>query len=266
MQSGANRSARTRALTALPERSRTKTPSRSFDLVTARAPARLLLAARSQTRAFETPGRQPGTGYHTGSSSPSPISGSRRSMVHVASGVSLRGTRPCCSVSRPRITFPAAGAPGFQAAECRSSALPLGLVRSLFGTVSHASHQQALAGLSPLNFSRPKGFPSVPGLVMARSVCLAATELPALAHVERTAASSDVLARTPWVDLAARLRLACTVFVRHGGRTGHTSHARAGQARRVRSHAASPTSSSTAARHFTARSVSVVPPPMRGKP
>jgi hypothetical protein len=162
------------------------------------------------------------------------------------------------------ITFPRASPLGFQAAECRSSALPLGRVRSLFGTVSHASHQQALAGLSPLNFSRPKVFPSVPGLVMARSVCLATAELPALAHVERTAASCDVVARTPWVDLATRLRLACTIVVRHGGRTGHTSHARAGQARRVRLHAASPTSSSTATRHFTARSVSVVPPPMRG--
>ncbi len=59
-------------------------------------------------------------------------------------------------------------------------------MRSLFGTVSHASHQQALAGLSPLNFSRPKGFPSVPEVVIPRSVCLTAAELPALAHVERT--------------------------------------------------------------------------------
>ena len=126
------------------------------------------------------------------------------------------------------ITFPRASPLGFQAAECRSSALPLGRVRSLFGTVSHASHQQALAGLSPLNFSRPKVFPSVPGLVITRSVYLAAAELPALAHVERTAASCDVVAQTPWVDLATRLRLACTVVVRHGGRTGHTSHARAG--------------------------------------
>lgn len=178
--------ARTRVLTALPGRNRTKAPSRPFGLATARAPARLLLAARSQARAFESPGRQPGTGHRPGNSSPSPISGFRRSMGHVASGVSHRGTRPWCAVSRPRITLPGADPPRFQAAECRSSALPVERVRSLFGTVSLASHQQALAGLSPLNFSRPKGFPSVPEVVVPRSVCLTTAELPALAHVERT--------------------------------------------------------------------------------
>jgi hypothetical protein len=263
VRTGANRPARTRALTALPERSRTKTPPRSFDLVTARAPARLLLAARSRTRAFEPPGRPPGTGHHPGSSSPSPISGSRRCMGHVASGMSSRDTRPRCVVSRLRITLPGAGPPGFQAAECRSSALPIGRVRSLFGTVSHASHQQALAGLSPLNFSRPRGFPPVPGLVITRSVRLAAAELPALARVERTRRRRR-LARTPQVDWAARPVALARPWSTTTGEPVARVHARAGQARRGRVHAASPTSSSTAARSCTTRSVSVVPPPKRG--
>lgn len=227
--------ARTRVLTALPGRSRTKTPSRPFGLATARASLPdSLLAARSRTRTFESPGRQPGTGHHPGNSSPSPISGFRRSMGHVASGVSRRGTRSCRVVSRPRITFPGAGPPGFQAAECRSSALPTERVRSLFGTVSLASHQQALTGLSPLNFSRPEVFPPVPEIVVSRSVCLTTAELPALAHVERTSASHDAWpGPRGWIWQHVLVSLAPLMITTTGDRDTRVD-TRARQARRGR--------------------------------
>lgn len=137
-------------------------------------------------------------------------------------------------VSRPYITFPGAGPPGFQAAECRSSALPVGRVRSLFGTVSHASHQQALAGLSPLNFSRPKDFPSVPEVVIPRSICLAAAELPALAHVERTSASHDAWpGPRGWIRQHVLVSLARLMITTAGDRDTRVD-ARARQARRGR--------------------------------
>ena len=153
-------------------------------------------------------------------------------MGHVASGVLLHDTNPCCFASRLCITFLRI-TPRFQAAECRSSALPTGRVLSLFGTVSHTSYQQALAGLSPLNFSQPKGFPSVSEGVMPRSVCLATAELPALACVERTIERLETLGPDP---------------------TGGFGHGALWLA-------TSPTSMSTATRSFTLRSFSVVPPP-----
>ena len=184
-------------------------------------------------------------------------------MGHVASGMSSRDTRPRCSVSRLRITLPGAGPPGFQAAECRSSALPIGRVRSLFGTVSHASHQQALAGLSPLNFSRPRGFPSVPELVMpGRSASRQPSSRRWLTLNEPDVETT--FGPDPVGGLGSTLRRACTVMVHHSGRTGRTSSCSCGASSTRRVHAASPTSSSTAARSCTARSVSVVPPPKRG--
>lgn len=145
----------------------TNTPSRSFDRATARTPVRLLLAARSRTRALEAPGfTYQAPENHSGSASSSPISEVHRDMGHVASEVSPRGTHPCCVASRPATLTPRPKPAGFQAAECRSSALLTGWVRSRFGTVSLVSHQQALAGLSWLNFSPPADLPLVAGMLV----------------------------------------------------------------------------------------------------
>ena len=109
-----------------------------------------------------------------------------------------------------------------------------------------------------------EGLPFGPRGCHPRSVCLATAELPALAHVERTAGVACRLARTPWVDSTARPGLACAVDDHHGGRSLHTSRSSCSASSTRTLDAASPTSSSTAARDCTARSVSVVPPPMRG--
>lgn len=208
---------------------------------------------------------RPGTGHHSGGPSPSPISEPFRRVGHVASEVSPRGTRPCRSASRRRDTLPGARLRDFRRQNAEAPPYRCGRVRSLFGTVSHTSHQQALAGRSPLNFSRPKDFPPVPEVVEPRSVCLAAAELPALAYVERTSsASMTPEARTPRVDSAARRRVACAVVARHGGRADAPETMLERGKRRRRSVAASPTSRFTAARSRTVRSVSVVPPPATG--
>ena len=187
-------------------------------------------------------------------------------MGHVASEVSPRGTHPCCVASRPATLTPRPKPAGFQAAECRSSALLTGWVRSQFGTVSLVSDQQALAGLSWLNFSPPVDLPLVAGIVgpeWSSSPKPCSPRWLAL-HEPDAASRPHWLEPRGWIQQSTRHphvhRITFVTTDEH-----QVAGSRCLQQGTWRSSvfSASPTLLFTAARSCTARSVSVVPPPMR---
>lgn len=128
----------------------------------------------------------------------------------------------------------------------------------------HASYQQALAGLSPLNFSRPKDFPSVPEVVTpGRSVSRhpSSRRWRTLNEPSRLATEGpDPVRGFGSHDSAYLLRL--TIATADDLKT-HGAMPVLGKQEEARS-AASPSSSSTTAQNLTARLFSVVPPPIRG--
>jgi hypothetical protein len=104
--------------------------ARPVSLSLPREANRLLLRPHSQTTAFESQSRpRPRTGNHPGSRSPSQVSDALPQTGHVASTCYRAGLSPYVSASRPSIVSAATTLPGrgrFQAAERRSSPLPIG--------------------------------------------------------------------------------------------------------------------------------------------
>ena len=169
----------------------TRARQRRDDCLAAPPPGsrRLLLAPRSQSSAFGSPGDRPGTGGTTaGRRAPSQVSVERPSASHVAR-------------DEPRIRWCAAGSPAgtvcgravntplgrFRGAEYRSAPLPVHQISSHFGLASlGGTDRQALAGLSWLSFSRSPDLPEIPGPGHGPVPSVARSGAPHAGAVERT--------------------------------------------------------------------------------
>lgn len=138
--------ARGRAATALPRIAGVDSSTPTTSWASPRSPLgspRVLLEARSQSPAFQTPRRQcEAPGDHPGGRTPSPISCVLRTFGHVARGFSPRAAS-YVQESPPGVVT-ARSLARFRGAENTSSPLPLNDGVSRFGTVSECPHQQAL--------------------------------------------------------------------------------------------------------------------------
>ena len=188
---------------------------RSFPLSTAgRVSVQSYLHHAPRLRHLKHLAGSPGTGYHPGPHSPSPVRGQCHLRVHVARGLHPRFP---CHVSRLPLdhSFHAATAARFQATEPEAR-LTQDKGGSRFGTVSTQTYQQAVPRLSWLSYSRSRfgvlTAPShaIPGCCLHPVLPVARQELPTLAHVERTCGPftrlglREALVRTPWGDLGPR--------------------------------------------------------------
>jgi hypothetical protein len=99
-------------------------------------------------------GAAPGT--NPGAHSPSRVSHRFCNVGHVARGLLLGAAAARFAFPGKTVFTPREVAQGFRGVERESAPLPAGVGRSQFGTVSHITHWQALAGRSWLSFSSPR--------------------------------------------------------------------------------------------------------------
>jgi hypothetical protein len=128
-----------------------------------------------------------------GSRSGSCVSHTLRFMGHVAIGCYSEDTTAVCSHLPARHSFRTRFLRArFRRTERRSFLLPVGYGFSRFGTVSHETYWQALAGLSWLSSSPSRDLRAIAETVGPGSACHQA-KAPHASQVERT----NELARTP---------------------------------------------------------------------
>ena len=206
VQTGAIRSARTRVLTALPERSARSSSEtlRSRHRSGSRPTLYLQHAPRLGRFNHLADNQAPGT---------TPVARVLPRLVDLVE-VWVTSLARFHLAARVRVASPPGFAslspepsPGFQAVECRSSALPIRT--GAFAVRHRLPHFSPASPCGPFTVElfTAEGLPFGPRGCHPRSVYLAAAELPALARVERTSSASKTPeARTPRADLAARRR------------------------------------------------------------